>query len=78
MTMILRKKRGFKQKAFFIIFKERSIKQVTEVFLEVESSTLNYLDFKTLQSSENCSWRLLPADLVNPVSIKYSNNPSQK
>ena len=49
MTMILRKKKAFKQKEFFIIFKERSIKQVTQVFLEGEGPTLNYLDFNTLQ-----------------------------
>ena len=78
MTMILRKKRAFKQKEFFIIFKEPSIKQVTQVFLEGEGPTLNYLDFKTCKSSENSSWRLFPADLVNSVSIKYSNNPTQK
>ena len=64
MTMILRKKKAFKQKEFFIIFKERSIKQVTQVFLEGEGPTLNYLDFKTLQK--------LWEQLLTPVSGRSS------
>ena len=64
MTMILRKKKAFKQKEFFIIFKECSIKQVTQVFLEGEGPTLNYLDFKTLQK--------LWEQLLTPVSGRSS------
>ena len=78
MTMILRKKKTFKQKEFFIIFKERSIKQVTQVFLEGESPTLNYLDFKTLQKL----WEQLLKSVSGRSSKfcvnKYSNNPTPK
>ena len=37
-----------KQKAFFIIFKGRSLKQITQIFLEGDSPTLNLICLLTL------------------------------
>ena len=64
---ILRTKRAFqmKQKAFFIIFKGFSIKQIKQVFLEGESPTLKKTCFS------NC---LLPSSSHTYQNRKWPSN----